>query len=1080
MMASCVVFLGCSLVVGIELVSWIFYSHKSTLLFIGLSKTETSRMGNIYGMLGFLVAFAGILASTFVYSRGYWLFFAVALPPGLVSVFMSFRVQMTGMPVMVGLFNGFGGLASALLGLALYYDQHEKMLQEANDLSSNKEVLRSIFYLFGIVVGVVTFIGSIVACLKLAGKISTKPMIPPGRVVWLPCLLGGIVATGVIAAMGGFDATSGSGGLICLYVMTGLSAVYGYLFTMAIGGADMPVVISVLNSGSGWAGVFAGFMLDNELMIIGGAFVGASGIILSFVMAEAMNRSLVSVLAGGFGDTGGSAKKDPNAPVDDREPTIFTKDDTVKTLMDAKSVIIVPGYGMAVSRAQHSVCELTKLLRSFGKQVRFGIHPVAGRLPGHMNVLLAEASIPYDIVLAMDEINDDFPDTDVSIVIGANDTVNPAAQTDPTSAIAGMPVLEVWKAKQSIVLKRSLASGYAGVENPLFVYPNNAMLLGDAKGTIDGLVEEIRANYGGDLQKGDVAVNITTKKKQEAADYTQVPKPFAGTKPLVTLGVVSETKPGEKRCAMTPAVARTLLEKHNIHCIVESNCGLASGYLDAEYKKCGVAVVSSKAEVYSKVDALLKIGKPTDEELSSMKGKTIVGWVSPNFPESEALVQKAGSSGCNLISIDSVPRITTAQKMDVLSSVGKIAGYRAVIEAVHKFQSFLAPQITAAGKYPPAKVLVIGAGVAGLEAVGAAHSLGADVRAFDTRLETRDQVESMGGKFLEMHFEEDGTGEGGYAKTMSPEFIEKEMELFHEQCKECDIVITTAAIPGRKAPILLKKYHVDAMKAGSVIVDLAALTGGNCECTKSNQTYVYEDKVTMIGNTDLVSGAAQIASQMYATNMLHLILHMCGNPKKPEEGKFQVDFDDIIVRAVTVAKIGQGLTWPPPKGTGPPPPRMDAKKTAGAAGDLSIKKEKTMLFGGIVSLSEVLVLLFVTGFLVVVGVFCPPSFFTYLLLFILAAWVGFLLIGNVASSLHTPLMSVSNAISGIVVIGGLLALEDYATKDIKDDMDTLGSMAVKRGVGAIALNAVAISLAFVNVAGGFAVTQRMLGMFKKS
>ena len=215
-------------------------------------------------------------------------------------------------------------------------------------------------------------------------------------------------------------------------------------------------------------------------------------------------------------------------------------------------------------------------------------------------------------------------------------------------------MLEVWKAKQSIVLKRSLASGYAGVENPLFVYPNNAMLLGDAKGTIDGLVEEIRANFGGDLQKGDVAVNVTTQKKKEAADYTKDPKPFSGTKPLVTLGVVSETKPGEKRCAMTPSIARRLLEKHNIHCVVESNCGLASGYLDAEYKKCGVTVVSSKDDVYSKVDALLKIGKPTDSELNSMKGKTIVGWVSPNFPESENLVKQAGNSGLNLISIDSV------------------------------------------------------------------------------------------------------------------------------------------------------------------------------------------------------------------------------------------------------------------------------------------------------------------------------------------------------------------------------------------------------------------------------------------
>ncbi|MFM7230405.1 MAG: NAD(P)(+) transhydrogenase (Re/Si-specific) subunit beta, partial [bacterium] len=338
----------------------------------------------------------------------------------------------------------------------------------------------------GVLIGAVTFSGSLVAFGKLAGRIGGKPLLLPGRHLLNLAALAVVVFYGV-RFTGAHDIAAG---MMPLYAMTAIALLFGVHMVMAIGGADMPVVVSMLNSYSGWAAAATGFMLSNDLLIVTGALVGSSGAILSYIMCRAMNRQFLSVIAGGFGTESGAAPAAGAAPAG--EVTAITAVETAELLRESKSVIIVPGYGMAVAQAQHTVYEITRMLRDRGVNVRFGIHPVAGRMPGHMNVLLAEAKVPYDIVLEMDELNADFPDTDVAMVIGANDIVNPGAQDDPNSPIAGMPVLEVWKAKTSIVMKRSMASGYAGVDNPLFYRDNNRMLFGDAKRMLDEVLAALK------------------------------------------------------------------------------------------------------------------------------------------------------------------------------------------------------------------------------------------------------------------------------------------------------------------------------------------------------------------------------------------------------------------------------------------------------------------------------------------------------------------------------------------------------------------------------------------------------------
>ena len=458
----------------------------ATILFIlclgGLSNQETSRRGNLYGVIGMAIAVLATVLGPQVTSAGLpWIIGAMAVGAA-IGLYLARVVQMTQMPELVAFMHSMVGLAACLVGFASYIDT-------SIALTGAEKAIHEIEIYVGILIGAVTFSGSVIAFGKLSGKIGGKPLMIPGR--HLINLIGLLVV--IWYGREFLHAETVAQGMTPLIVMTVISLLFGIHMVMAIGGADMPVVVSMLNSYSGWAAAATGFMLSNDLLIVVGALVGSSGAILSYIMCAAMNRNFFSVIAGGFGSDGGSPAPAASGAQPAGEVSPVLAAETAELLRESKNVIIVPGYGMAVAQAQHTVYEITKILREKGVNVRFGIHPVAGRMPGHMNVLLAEAKVPYDIVFEMDELNDDFPTTDVAMIIGANDIVNPAAQDDPTSPIAGMPVLEVWKAKTSIVMKRSMASGYAGVDNPLFYKENNRMLFGDAKKMLDEVLVALKS-----------------------------------------------------------------------------------------------------------------------------------------------------------------------------------------------------------------------------------------------------------------------------------------------------------------------------------------------------------------------------------------------------------------------------------------------------------------------------------------------------------------------------------------------------------------------------------------------------------
>ena len=448
----------------------------------GLSNPETSRRGNLYGMIGMAIAVAATVFGPRVTTGGLaWIAIALVVG-GTIGLYLARTVKMTQMPELVAFMHSLVGLVAMLVGYASFVDP-----TATAGMAGAEVTIHHVEVYVGVLIGAVTLSGSVIAFGKLSGRIGGKPLLLPAR-HWLN--LAGLL----VVIWFGYEfmrATTIAQGMMPLVVMSVIALLFGIHMVMAIGGADMPVVVSMLNSYSGWAAAATGFMLSNDLLIVTGALVGSSGAILSYIMCRAMNRNFISVIAGGFGGesatpaAGGAAQ-----PAGEVVPV--NAQEAAELLREAKSVVIVPGYGMAVAQAQHTVFEITKRLRELGKTVRFGIHPVAGRMPGHMNVLLAEAKVPYDIVLEMDEINEDFPDTDVSMVIGANDIVNPSAQEDPTSPIAGMPVLEVWKAHTSIVMKRSMASGYAGVDNPLFYKDNNRMLFGDAKKMLDEVLAALK------------------------------------------------------------------------------------------------------------------------------------------------------------------------------------------------------------------------------------------------------------------------------------------------------------------------------------------------------------------------------------------------------------------------------------------------------------------------------------------------------------------------------------------------------------------------------------------------------------
>ena len=509
------------------------------------------------------------------------------------------------------------------------------------------------------------------------------------------------------------------------------------------------------------------------------------------------------------------------------------------------------------------------------------------------------------------------------------------------------------------------------------------------------------------------------------------------------LGIPKEIYPNEYRVAATPDTVKKL-QKLGFEILIESGAGAAANFSDEAYQQAGCHIAPNAHTLWTEADIVLKVRPPEDREIELIPemGNTLISFIWP--AQNQELLEKLASRNATVLAMDAVPRISRAQKMDALSSMANIAGYRAVIEAANNFGRFFTGQITAAGKVPPAKVLVIGAGVAGLAAIGAARSLGAVVRAFDTRPVVKEQVESLGAEFLELEFEEDGTGQGGYAKTMSKEFIEAEMALFAEQAQEVDIIITTALIPGRPAPKLITTAMVESMKEGSVVVDLAAEQGGNCEVTKPNEIYKYNG-VTIIGLTDLPSRMAAQSSQLYGTNLWHLLKDMGGAED------YKVDFEDEVVRGALILHEGK-VTWPPPKTSNPSPP--PAKSQPGTVKTV-VKEAEQKSSGGFLWL--ILAGLALVG----IGIGAPSSFLSHFTVFVLACFVGWQVIWNVTPALHTPLMSVTNAISGIIIIGGMLQIGSELTSP------------------ATILGAIAILIGTINISGGFLVTQRMLKMFQK-
>ena len=467
--------------IEVELVRALYIG--ATVLFIltlgGLSHQESSRKGNMYGMLGMAIAIIATLLGPYV-TTNYLLIFSLMFIGGSIGLYLAKTIQMTQMPELVAVLHSLVGLAAVLVGYVNFFD-------ETIQLFGIEKTIHNIEIYVGVFIGAITFSGSLIAFGKLSGIISGNPLLLPAR-HWL-----NLIVVILIFVLGHFFSIYSTidDKLILLALMTFLALIFGVHLVMAIGGADMPVVVSMLNSYSGWAASATGFMLSNDLLIVVGALVGSSGAILSYIMCKAMNRSFISVIAGGFGTETTVTVVGDNS--NQGEVASITAKDLSNLLLSSKKVIIIPGYGMAVSQAQHIVNDMVKLLKEKNINVTFVIHPVAGRMPGHMNVLLAEARVPYDIVFEMDEINDDFNNVDVSIIIGANDIVNPSAQEDPNSPIAGMPVLECWKGKTSVVLKRSMSTGYAGVQNPLFFKDNTKMLFGDAKKTMDEVLDNLQS-----------------------------------------------------------------------------------------------------------------------------------------------------------------------------------------------------------------------------------------------------------------------------------------------------------------------------------------------------------------------------------------------------------------------------------------------------------------------------------------------------------------------------------------------------------------------------------------------------------
>ncbi|CUV04042.1 unnamed protein product [Cryptosporidium hominis] len=1070
----------------------------------GLSSEKTAYRSNIVGFVGMMVAILVSLSEE-GFGNHYFVFFLATIVSGAVGVYIADKTQLIKMPQLVAIFHSLVGLAALFVSYSYFYS--------SIGMKEGIYVLRRMELFIGGVMGMITFVGSVIAALKLDDIIPSKSVKIPLKNVSLSILLFSICMTGLSFCVSNNELVITTN-LHCGMI---LSALFGIFMIISIGGADMPVIISMLNSYSGWSTAITGFLLDNSLLIISGALIGSSGAILSYIMCKGMNRDFISVLLGGFD------QEETEKVVGDTKCYTTSSKETAEILAESSKILIVPGYGMAVSKCQDIISDIIKELESRSTIVEIGIHPVAGRMPGHMNVLLAESGVPSRIVKEMDAVNNCMQEYDLVLVVGANDIVNPAA-LDSQSKISGMPVINVWKAKQVVVSKRSLAYGYACIENELFTCERTRMLLGDSRETLQQVYKILKGCAGfvprqyidsrvtEEIEEVEDTDEVTTallsskqrKSSKTSGNVSSRNKKAGGAETEIEKVSISVNK-GSKKIALLPIVSeqdKTLLfpiPPSKVYKFREKGYEVAisrdvltspfqSKYFSEEiYMRSGALVYKNIEELIKECDVVIKMARPSEKEAKCMKQRQIlicnmhISQYQDKENSQDQLLASLTKNGVTVIALDEVPRTSRAQTMDIRTTTSTISGYRAVVEAFNYLPRISKSISSAAGNVEESTVLVIGAGVAGLQAIATAKSMGTKVFAMDSRSTSKEEAESCGARFIQVPSE----GES----LRKEEILKKQRDLIEKYLCISDIVITSACKPGEECPILITKEAVRKMKSGSVIVDLCSEFGGNCELTQKDRTFSdVQSGTTIIGKCNYVFSMPLQSSELFSGNLLSLISEL-----GPTSDRFKCDLNNEIISKMCVAHENKMLWRPFTEQNQEKHENQEMLEKKSLLENISkqstlisIKDEdttasKTSVFcskteidgylqkvmkefknfdkqlnGGVNFYAGVML---ATLFFTVLGLTMTTIQIQNIFSFIISTMLGYYCVWDVDPKLHTPLMSVTNALSGVIIIGSMM---QYGNQTVT--YTTLMSM-------------FSTFLASINTFGGFYVTNKMLTLF---
>ncbi|SCO94038.1 pyridine nucleotide transhydrogenase, putative [Plasmodium malariae] len=1087
---------------------YLFSSLCFILCLTGLNDHKTSKRGNVLGFIGIVAAIL-VTFSQVGFGFRYELFLLIVIPAIIIGLCIAHYVSMIQLPQLVALFHSFVGLAALFVGFSKYHSE------SFEKYGMSKIHLIELF--LGTFIGAITFIGSLVAAGKLSGILDSKSLkLKIKKLVNIICVV-------VLIILGYYFITIPLVYLktICLYISFLVELFLGFHLIASIGGADMPVVISALNSYSGFATAISGFLLHNNLLIISGSLIGSSGAILSYIMCIGMNRDIFNIILGGWDDDeefNSQSIQDKVISNNKKKNTVnsITHKYVAENLINAKNIIIVPGYGTAVSKCQRELAEICTILKTRKINVNFAIHPVAGRMPGHLNVLLAEANIPYNIVKEMDEINSFIANADIVLVVGANDIVNPSS-LDPSSKIYGMPVIDVWKAKQVIILKRSLNTGYSCIDNPLFYFPNTYMLFGDAKHLTNQILSILNDyvshkypevsldNIKMAEQESDMfSFHSLSESSQSLGDahideenYPMARRIIGLVKDDIKLEtddmreqILCEKEQGKEKIekadinlSIVPLTPKFIpkLRRMGFRILVEKDIGTSILIDDEQYKKYGGEIVSREI-IFKQSNIILKVDPPTKNFINEIPNNTVLisyFWPSINQKMLEQIVENKEKNNITYLAIDEVPRSTRAQKLDVRSSMSNLQGYRAVIESFFTLPRFSKSSITAAGKINPAKVFVIGAGVAGLQAIITAKSMGAIVYSYDSRSSTEEEVKSCGGIFVKIPMDEDEKKKKKInvdmnTNLLSEEYLHIQRNLFKKIIKSCDILICSASNPGTTSPKLVTTDMIKLMKAGSVAVDLSTEFGdkinnwgGNIECSQSNKNIIING-VYVLGRDKIERNMPLQASDLFSMNMINLLEEMGGGLQ------FNVDISNDIIKSLVVIK-GGNILYSPDKSVDKLIKSesvfiSEQKDHTEDSSSTYSKNKQTVKYPNGARLTDKFIdsdlffyisLMFVILITLLAGTIFSQSDLHQFFLFTLSIIVGYYCVWSITPSLHTPLMSVTNALSGVIIIGSMI---EYG-----NDFKSLSSI----------LSMIATFLSAVNLSGGFYITKRMLDMFFK-